>query len=148
MRPSDQPPGPDLDTLPKLPQEPDGPVFAEPWQASAFALAVSLSRQGHFTWREWADTLSQKLRESAARGDPDDGSRYYNCWLDALEHLVIDRRLLDVGALREKKDAWAEAYRRTPHGQPVTLMDEINRASTTDDSSMNARLALQTDESR
>jgi hypothetical protein len=39
-----------LSALPRLPGDEGGPVFAEPWQAQAFALAVWLSRQGHFTW--------------------------------------------------------------------------------------------------
>ena len=45
---------PDLAALPPLPRDEGGPVFAEPWQAQAFALAVRLSAQGHFTWKEWA----------------------------------------------------------------------------------------------
>ena len=38
-----------LDALPSLPRDADGPAFAEPWQAQAFALAVRLSEKGHFT---------------------------------------------------------------------------------------------------
>ena len=41
-----------LSDLPRLPRDEGGPVFAEPWQAQAFALAVKLSEQGHFTWKE------------------------------------------------------------------------------------------------
>ena len=37
------------------------PVFAEPWQAQAFALAVKLSADGHFTWKEWAAALAEEL---------------------------------------------------------------------------------------
>ena len=47
-----------------------GPVFAEPWQAQAFALAVRLSEQGHFTWKEWAELLppnSRRRRIEASR---------------------------------------------------------------------------------
>jgi hypothetical protein len=49
---------PTLPTLPALPGDAGGPVFAEPWQAQAFALAVKLSEQGHFTWTEWAAALA------------------------------------------------------------------------------------------
>lgn len=111
-------------TVPQLPHDDEGPVFAEPWQASAFALAVSLSEHGHFTWTEWAETLGAELRESAARGDPDDGSHYYHCWLAALERLVVDKGLSDETALRARKEAWVDAYRRTPQGQPVQLDSE------------------------
>jgi nitrile hydratase accessory protein len=98
-----------------------GPVFAEPWQAQAFALAVRLSAQGHFTWKEWADALAAELAAAAARGEPDDGSHYYHHWLAALERLVSSKGLTDPAALMERKEAWADAYRHTPHGKPVAL---------------------------
>jgi nitrile hydratase accessory protein len=112
-----------LASLPRLPRDEGGPVFAEPWQAQAFALAVRLSAQGHFPLKEWAAALSNELKASAGRGEPDDGSHYYQCWLTALEHLVVAKGLSDLPALLARKEAWAEAYRRTPHGKPVELAD-------------------------
>ena len=53
--------------------------------------------------------------------EPDDGSHYYHCWLAALERLVADKGLSDETALLARKEAWVDAYRRTPHGQPVQL---------------------------
>ena len=100
---------------------PREPVFAEPWQAQAFALAVKLSEQGYFTWKEWAAALAAELKEAADDGEPDDGSHYYEHWLAALEKLVAAKRLLDHDAMLARKEAWAEAYRRTPHGKPVEL---------------------------
>jgi nitrile hydratase accessory protein len=110
-----------LSALPKLPRDPGGPVFAEPWQAQAFALAVKLSEEGHFTWKEWASALGAELRAAAERGEPDDGSHYYHHWLAALERLAMAKGLVDHSALQTRKEAWAEAYRHTPHGQPVEL---------------------------
>jgi len=110
-----------LAALPRLPLDPGGPVFAEPWEAQAFALAVGLSEQGYFTWKEWATALAGELRAAASRGEPDDGSRYYHHWLAALERLVAAKGLADPPALLARKQAWAEAYRRTPHGKPVEL---------------------------
>jgi nitrile hydratase accessory protein len=110
-----------LSDLPRLPRDEGGPVFAEPWQAQAFALAVKLSEQGHFTWKEWAASLADELKAAAARGEPDDGSRYYEHWLAALERLVTAKGLTDSEALISRRDAWAEAYRTTPHGTPVEL---------------------------
>jgi nitrile hydratase accessory protein len=108
--------------LPRLPDlGKDGPVFAEPWQASAFALTVSLSRQGYFSWPEWAQVLGDELKASAARGDPDDGSRYYDCWLAALERMIIGKGLSDAASMAICREAWVEAYRHTPHGRPVEL---------------------------
>ena len=107
--------------LPSLPRDTGGPVFAEPWEAQAFALAVKLSQQGHFTWKEWASALAAELKAVADRGEPDDGSRYYHYWLAALEHLVTAKGLADPAALAARKEAWADAYRHTPHGKPVEL---------------------------
>ena len=111
-----------LSDLPRLPRDEGGPVFAEPWQAQAFALAVNLSEQGHFTWTEWAAALANELQAAARRGEPDDGSRYYEHWLVALEGLVTAKGLADPTALLRRKEAWANAYRQTPHGQPVELL--------------------------
>ena len=108
-----------IDALPGLPRDSNGPIFAEPWQAQAFALTVHLSQAGYFPWREWADALAAVLREAAARGTPDDGSRYYDHWLIALERLCLAKGLTDVVALDVRTAAWADAYRRTPHGRPV-----------------------------
>ena len=106
---------------PLLPRDEGGPVFAEPWQAQAFAMAVQLSAAGHFTWTEWTTALGAHLQAAADRGEPDDGSRYFEHWLAALEHLVAEKQLTDRTALNARKAAWADAYRRTPHGQPVEL---------------------------
>jgi nitrile hydratase accessory protein len=104
-----------------LPRDEGGPVFAEPWQAQAFALAVELSEQGHFTWKEWAEALAAELQAADARGEPDDGSHYYEHWVTTLERLVTAKGLTASDALTARKDAWENAYRRTPHGKPVEL---------------------------
>jgi nitrile hydratase accessory protein len=125
-------PGSDrLDAVPQLPRDAEGPVFAEPWQAQAFALAVKLSEQGHFTWKEWAATLAEELKFAADRGEPDDGSHYYEHWLASLERLVSAKGLSDAAAMLARKEAWADAYRHTPHGKPVELISTAD-ASTKD----------------
>lgn len=106
-------------------------MFAEPWQAQAFAMAVELSAKGYFTWKEWAAALGEELEAAVDRGEPDDGSRYYEHWLAALERLVTAKALTDAAALAARKEAWADAYRRTPHGQPVEL--KRGEGSTRDD---------------
>jgi nitrile hydratase accessory protein len=97
------------------------PVFAEPWQAQAFALAVTLSDHGHFTWKEWATELAATLKAAADRGEPDDGSHYYDHWLTTLERLVAAKGLAAPETLLTRKDEWAAAYRNTPHGAPIEL---------------------------
>ena len=108
---------PDPLDLPGLPRDAGGPVFAEPWQAQAFALAVRLNAEGVFAWSEWAAALARQL----AADPDDDGSRYYHHWVAALEALVADHGLLTAPDLAARKAAWADAYRRTPHGTPVAL---------------------------
>jgi nitrile hydratase accessory protein len=102
--------------LPRLPSDESGPVFAEPWQAQAFALAVQLHAAGAFSWSEWAAALSAQLKSA-----DDDGTHYYEHWLAALECLVGRRGLAAPEELASRKEAWADAYRRTPHGRPVEL---------------------------
>jgi nitrile hydratase accessory protein len=121
-----QPDSERLKDLPHLPRDTGGPVFAEPWEAQAFALAVKLSEQGYFTWKEWATALAEELKAAEARGEPDDGSQYYHHWLATLERLVAAKGLTDPAAMLARKEAWAEAYRHTPHGKPVELARVIS----------------------
>jgi nitrile hydratase accessory protein len=111
----------DLDALPAIPRDAEGPVFRAPWEAQAFAMAVMLNERGHFTWTEWAARLADEIAAAGARGEHDDGRRYYEYWLAALEKLVADKRLVLADELRARKDAWEQAAAATPHGQPIVL---------------------------
>jgi nitrile hydratase accessory protein len=108
--------------VPGLPRDAEGsPVFREPWQAQAFAMAVRLHEAGHFTWTEWAAALAEEIQRAQAAGDPDLGDTYYRHWLAALERLVTAKGLVSPDELDRRKDAWAEAARTTPHGEPIEL---------------------------
>jgi nitrile hydratase accessory protein len=107
--------------LPLQPHDEEGPVFAEPWQAEAFALAVQLSEGGLFTWKEWTETIGDEMQKARDGGDPDLGDTYYDHWLRALERLAREKGATDANAMAERKDAWRRAYLNTPHGQPVHL---------------------------
>ena len=107
--------------LPGLPRDADGPVFAEPWEAQAFALAVALHERGVFTWAEWAAALAAEIRRAQADGDPDTGDTYYRHWLAALERLVAEKGVADAATLARYADAWGRAADRTPHGTPIDL---------------------------
>jgi nitrile hydratase accessory protein len=115
------PPKVDLGALPALPRGEEGPVFKAPWEAQAFAMTLSLHARGVFTWREWADTLAAELAAAAARGEPDDGSHYYEHWLAALEKLVAAKNLIPADELERRVDEWDAAARATPHGKPIDL---------------------------
>lgn len=111
----------DLDALPAIPRDAEGPVFREPWEAQAFALTVKLHEACLFTWTEWATALSEEIKRAQADGDPDLGTTYYHHWLAALERLVTSKQVLDPALLDRRKQAWIRAYERTPHGKPVEL---------------------------
>ena len=91
------------------------PVFAEPWEAQAFALAVVLRERGGFTATEWAQALGAQI----AAGPP--AASYYEHWLAALEALLDAKGLADADTLARTGEAWARAAARTPHGSPIEL---------------------------
>ncbi len=99
----------------------DAPVFAEPWQAEAFALTVALHERGLFTWPEWAAALASEVRAPGAAAD---GSDYYECWLRALEHLVAQRGVASHDDVDSLAAAWQRAAHATPHGKPILLEND------------------------
>jgi nitrile hydratase accessory protein len=110
--------------IPGLPRDADGPVFAEPWQAQAFAMALALHERGLFTWPEWAAALAAEIKRAQGEGDPDTGETYYRHWLAALERLVAEKGVTTPDDLHRTRDAWDRACDRTPHGQPIVLRSE------------------------
>jgi nitrile hydratase accessory protein len=104
-----------------VPRNSEGPVFHEPWEAEAFALAVSLKERGLFTWKEWAATLGDEIKKAQAAGDPDTGETYYRHWLAALERILAEKGVVESGTLARTRDAWQRACARTPHGTPIEL---------------------------
>jgi nitrile hydratase accessory protein len=107
--------------IPSLPRDDEGPVFREPWEAQAFAMALALHARGLFTWPEWAATLGAEIKRAAAAGDPDTGETYYRHWLNALERLVAEKGIADAKTLARYYDAWDHAADRTPHGAAIEL---------------------------
>ncbi len=99
----------------------DDPVFAEPWQAHAFALVLQLHERGLFTWPEWADALAAQIARAQAAGDADRGDTYYHHWLAALEAIVATKGASTAAELARYAEAWDHAADRTPHGRPIEL---------------------------
>jgi nitrile hydratase accessory protein len=99
--------------------------FSEPWQASAFALAVHLHERGLFTWPEWAEALSAELAKAGAAGDGNDG--YYSCWLAALERLLVARGIANDDAITATAESWKRAAHATPHGKPILFENDPHR---------------------
>jgi nitrile hydratase accessory protein len=107
--------------VPGIPQDAEGPVFREPWEAQAFAMTLALYDRGVFTWPEWAIALAAEIKRAQAAGDPDTGETYYSHWLAALEKLVAEKGVATMETLHRTRDAWDHACDRTPHGQPIEL---------------------------
>jgi nitrile hydratase accessory protein len=110
--------------VPGIPREDEGPVFREPWEAQAFAMALTLHERGLFTWKEWAATLADEIKRAQAEGDPDTGETYHRHWLATLERLVAEKGVASPAVLRRYHDAWDHAADRTPHGSPIELRPE------------------------
>ena len=83
--------------VPGIPRDDAGPVFREPWEAQAFAMALALHERGLFTWTEWAAALADQIKRAQAAGDPDTGETYYRHWLATLEHLVAAKGVATIG---------------------------------------------------
>lgn len=98
----------------RLPKDADGPVFAEPWEAQAFAMAVALNEAGVFGWGEWAETLGAELKAAPHRP-------YYESWLAALEKLVEAKGVMTGPERLARVDQWDRAAKATPHGAPILL---------------------------
>jgi nitrile hydratase accessory protein len=109
------------EAVPGLPRDREGPVFREPWEAQAFAMALALHARGLFTWPEWAAVLADEIKRAQAAGDPDTGETYYRHWLAALERIVAEKGVADAAMLARYHDAWDRAADRTPHGTPIEL---------------------------
>ena len=107
--------------VPGLPRDGDGPVFREPWEAQAFAMALALYDRGVFTWPEWAAALAEEIKRAQAAGDPDTGETYYRHWLNTLERLVAEKGVTTRENLSRYAEAWDHAADRTPHGKPIEL---------------------------
>ena len=112
------------EAVPTIPRDDEGPVFREPWEAQAFAIALALHQRGLFTWPEWAATLAAEIKRAQVAGDPDTGETYYRHWLAALERIVGEKGVTNADTLARYRDAWDHAADRTPHGLPIELKPE------------------------
>ena len=86
-----------------IPRNVDGPVFAAPWEARAFAFVAALAESGRITWPDFQAALIAEIK--AAGEDPAadyDSATYYRHWLAAAERLLADRKLLGDGELAKR----------------------------------------------
>jgi nitrile hydratase accessory protein len=67
-------------------------VFAEPWHARVFAMAVALVEKLQLPWSDFQSRLIAAIAD-----DPD--REYYESWAAALEQLVVDHGLSTADAI-------------------------------------------------
>ena len=101
------------------PDEVTEPAFDHPWQAQIMALAQTMIKPGHLEATHWAETLGAALRQAEAEGAPDTADTYYTCVLQALE--TVTEPHVTAADRVTRRAQWEEAYKVTPHGQPVVL---------------------------
>ena len=97
------------------------PVFEQEWQAQVLAMADTLITNKLIEPTRWSETFGAKLANAHAAGQPDDMATYYAAALDTLEELIALQGTIAETEMSERRDAWKQAYLRTPHGQPVKL---------------------------
>lgn len=85
----------------EAPPRKDGHLqFDRDWEKMAFGVAIALSKQGHYEWEEFRQTLIETIGEWEATHDLDDPEwDYYQCWLTTLEKLVVASGVIKAGEL-------------------------------------------------
>lgn len=78
-------------------------IFANPWEAKAFALVVQMHQEKRYTWTEWANQLSHEIKESNTLNEKEED--YYLLWLKAAEELVVTKGLCAKDELSSRKES-------------------------------------------
>lgn len=79
----------------------DEPAFEAPWQARAFAIAVSLTDRGSDDGYPWEDFQRRLVEEIDIDGDAVEGTEevYYEQWLRGLERMLVEKDLVSPDEL-------------------------------------------------
>lgn len=80
-----------------LPRKNGELVFEAPWQGRAFGLAIGLHQRGIYGWEDFRQRLIAQIQGSACKEGVQPG--YYEHWVAALEHLAVERGLVDRAEL-------------------------------------------------
>jgi nitrile hydratase accessory protein len=87
-----------------LPRQNGALVFAAPWEARAFGMAVALNEAGMYPWRDFSQGLAA---ESATAEHRDVSTSYYARWLQTLEKLAIAQGLVTPDELDARTTEYA-----------------------------------------
>ena len=97
--------------------------FDDPWHAEVFAVTVHLSERNIFSWTEWTEALGNQISKVKLARVIDGSDDYYNLWLQALIELISIKGVTDAETVLYVQNLWTDAYRNTPHGEPVKLQE-------------------------
>jgi nitrile hydratase accessory protein len=106
----------DVDGVAAPPRSNGELVFTAPWESRAFAMAISMSESGQIAWEDFRRHLIGRIAAWEKAGDGE--WSYYECWLDALEALAVERGLLPHGTLDDRAEALAQRPAGHDHRQP------------------------------
>ena len=84
----------ELGALTPLPRDNGELVFEEPWQGRALGMAVVVLERTGLSWADFRRHLVTAIASRPAAPESP-ATAYYGAWLDALESLVTEHRLLD-----------------------------------------------------
>jgi nitrile hydratase accessory protein len=82
-------------------------VFAEPWEGRAFGLAVTLHGSGAFKWDEFRCQLIARIASWEADHPENEPYSYYQCWLHALQVVIIDHGMISSAEIANRAEALA-----------------------------------------
>ncbi len=104
-----------------LPRQNGELVFAAPWEARAFGLAVVLNEAGVYPWRDFSQGLAAETAAAEQHGVP---ASYYERWLETLAKLAIARGLVTPEELDTRTAEYASGLyddhddHHGPHNTP------------------------------
>jgi nitrile hydratase len=77
-----------------LPRQSGELIFNDPWEGEAFAMAVALCESGQYPWEAFQQHLISEIA-AADQQEHEVRPTYYECWLVALETLLLDLHIFN-----------------------------------------------------
>lgn len=86
-------------------------VFKAPWESRAFGVAIALHDAGAIDYEVFRSRLIAEIAGHAGEhGAGEDGGDYYERWLDALQHVLVEQKLVSEAEINERAAGIAHAW--------------------------------------
>jgi nitrile hydratase accessory protein len=82
-------------------------VFEAPWESRAFGVAIALHDAGAIDFEAFR---AQLIAEIGRVGSADDAAAYYECWLGALERVLLEHGILSAAELEARSASIAHDW--------------------------------------